>query len=473
MTTVTTPHAMTIDGAAVPGDDGFDVVNPATAEVFARAPRCSAADLDAAMSAADRAAGGWALDDEARRTALLAAADTVEASTDLLAPLLTAEQGKSLADARVELHSAAAWLRYFGHLDVSAEPAYDDAGQRFEIGRRPLGVVAAIAPWNFPVALAVWKLAPALRAGNTVVLKPSPYTPLTTLALGELLRETVPAGVLNVVSGPDPLGADMVAHRAPHKISFTGSTATGRRVAASAAATLKRVTLELGGNDAAIVLDDADPESIADALFWSAFTNNGQLCFAVKRVYVPEHRYDGFVEALAARARMVHVGDGTVDGVQLGPVNNRPQLERVSHLVADALARGGRAAAGGASGEGPGYFYPPTVLTDVFDGMRIVDEEQFGPALPVVAYRDVDDAVRRANGTPYALTASVWSADTDRAAAVARRLDGGQVSVNAHGSAVRPDLPFSGHRSSGLGVENGLWGLHEFTQLQVLARPTG
>ncbi|MFI9837590.1 aldehyde dehydrogenase family protein [Nonomuraea sp. NPDC051941] len=337
-----------------------------------------------------------------------------------------------------------------------------------EVIRRPLGVVAAITPWNLPIALAMWKIAPALRAGDTMVLKPSPYTPLTTLAMGEMLAQILPPGVLNVISGRDPLGALMTAHPVPRKISFTGSTATGKRVAAAAAEDLKRVTLELGGNDPAIVLDDADPERIADSLFWSAFANNGQVCLAVKRVYAPERLYDDLVEALAVRARSVRVGAGTADGAQLGPINNRPQYERVAALVGDALEHGAVAAAGGRPIDRPGYFYQPTVLSGATDGTRVVDEEQFGPALPVIAYRDLGQAVERANGTAYGLTASVWSPDLDRAARVAAELDCGQVSINAHGRGVRPDLPFGGHKWSGLGVENGPWGLYGYTELQVL-----
>ena len=340
-----------------------------------------------------------------------------------------------------------------------------------EVVHRPLGVVAAITPWNYPIALALWKIAPALRAGNTMVLKPSPYTPLATLDLGRLLAEVLPPGVLNVVSGPDPLGARMVAHPTPRKISFTGSAATGRRVAAAAAAGLKRLTLELGGNDAAIVLDDADPDAIADRLFWGAFANNGQMCMAVKRVYVAQPRYQAVVDALAARAAAVRVGNGSQKASQLGPISNRAQFDRVADLVRDALAHGAVAAAGGQPLRRPGYFYAPTILSGVSDGVRVVDEEQFGPVLPVIGYRDEDEAVRRANGTDYGLTASVWSPDTDRAAAVAARLDAGQVSINVHAGAVRPDLPFSGHKASGLGVENGLWGLYGYTDLQVVSRP--
>ncbi|WP_431907466.1 aldehyde dehydrogenase family protein [Nonomuraea jabiensis] len=460
-----TDFAMTVGGAAVPGAGTFDVVDPATGEVFARAPDCGADRLDQAMAAARAAFPAWRRDERHRRDLLNEAARALEAAAGRLAPILTAEQGKPLKDARREIATAVTWLRYYAGLDVPREVSPDGSA---EVIRRPLGVVAAITPWNFPIALAMWKIAPALRAGNTMVLKPSPYTPLTTLAMGEMLAPILPPGVLNVISGRDPLGALMTAHPAPRKISFTGSTATGKRVAAAAAEDLKRVTLELGGNDPAIILDDANPGQIADSLFWSAFANNGQICLAVKRVYAPERLYDDLVEALAVRARSVRVDAGTADGAQLGPINNRPQYERVAGLVGDALRHGAVAAAGGRPIDRPGYFYQPTVLSGATDGTRIVDEEQFGPALPVIAYRDLDQAVERANGTDYGLTASVWSPDLDRAARVAAELDCGQVSINAHGRGVRPDLPFGGHKRSGLGVENGLWGLYGHTDLQVL-----
>ena len=457
---------LTIDGSAVAGGTTFGVVNPATAEVFAQAPSATREQLDAAMRAAVRAYRVWRGDEAVRREALRAAARTVLGSVGELADLLTAEQGKPRAEAATEVRAAGAWLRYYADLETPSEPV---AGA--VVVRRPLGVVAAITPWNYPVALAAWKIAPALRAGNTVVLKPSPYTPLTTLALGGLLREVLPPGVLNVVSGPDPLGEWMTTHPVPRKVSFTGSVATGRVVAAAAAAGLKRMTLELGGNDPAIVLEDADPEQIADGLFWGAFANNGQMCMAVKRVYVPESRYRAVVDALAERAKAVRVGTGTEKGVRLGPVTNHRQLARVAELVDDARAHGAVTAAGGHRIDRPGFFYAPTILADVTDGVRVVDEEQFGPVLPVVAYRDVADAVNRANDSEYGLTASVWSPDLDRAVSVAAQLEAGQVSVNVHAGSVRPDLPFGGHKDSGIGVENGPWGLFGFTDLQVL--PSG
>ncbi|WP_189959441.1 aldehyde dehydrogenase family protein [Streptomyces alanosinicus] len=463
---------MTIDGRA-DTDSGaaLDVANPATGEVFAQVPQCDRQQLDEACAAAERAYRPWRADDAGRRRALSRMADVLERAATSLARMLTQEQGKPLAEARTEIARSALWLRYYADLDIPREVTSNDAGDRVEIVRRPLGVVAAIAPWNFPLLLAVRKIAPALRAGNTVVLKPSPYTPLTTLAFGALVRDDLPPGVLNIVSGPEPLGAWLVSHPVPRKVSFTGSTATGMKVAAAAATGLKHITLELGGNDPAIVLPDADPDHIADSLFWSAFRNNGQVCAAVKRVYAHERIQGRLLDALTARARAVRVGDGLDETTELGPLSNPPQLGRVHELVKDALAHGATAVTGGRPLHQPGYFFAPTILSAPPGALRIVDEEQFGPALPVVPYQDLEEAIFLANAGEYGLTASVWSSDGDRAAKAASALECGQVTVNAHATSICPSLPFGGHKRSGIGVENGPWGLHEFTGLQVLPCP--
>ncbi|MDI2130016.1 aldehyde dehydrogenase family protein [Yinghuangia seranimata] len=462
---------MTIDGAAAETHAVLDVVDPATGAVFAQAPDCTRDQLDAAFAAAERAYRTWRVDEDARRTALRACAAALVARAAEIGAVLTAEQGKPLADAIREVHTGAAWLTYYAGLEVPREVIQDDERGLVEVVRRPLGPVAAITPWNYPLTLAFWKIAPALRAGNTVVIKPSPYTPLSTLLVAEILRDVLPAGVVNAVSGGDELGRWMTSHPAARKISFTGSVATGKHVAAAAAPDLKRVTLELGGNDAAIVLDDADPTAIASRVFWSAFQNNGQVCAAVKRVYVPEALHDDLVEALAEQAKAVRVGPGTQEGVQLGPVNNRPQYERVGELVADALAGGATAVAGGAPLDlgGDGYFFAPTILTGVADGTRIVDEEQFGPALPVIPYRDLDATVEHVNAGRFGLGGSVWSGDPDRGAEVASRLDVGTAWVNTH-LALGPGQPFGGAKWSGIGVENGPWGLYGFTEPRVLHR---
>ncbi len=463
---------MTIGGAAVAGTESFDVLNPATNAVHARAPECSRDELEAAISAASDALPSWSADEASRQEALLAAAKVVKEAAAELGPVITAEQGKPLRDARYEAIGGENWLRYYAELDMPREVIQDDERAFVEVVPRPLGVVAAIAPWNFPLSSACTKIAPALRAGNTVVLKPSPFTPLATLRLGELLRTVLPPGVLNVVSGGDALGAWMTEHPAVRKISFTGSVATGKRVAAAAAPDLKRITLELGGNDPAIVLDDADVDSVADGIFWGSFSNSGQICSAIKRVYVPDSLRGSLVDALADRARSVKLSAGSEKGAQLGPITTRPQFERICELVEDALAGGARAAAGGAPLDGPGNFFAPTVLTDIEDGARIVDEEQFGPALPVVAYDDLEHAIARANDTHFGLCGSVWSSDPERAAEVASRLECGTVWINTH-LMQGPAQPFGGIKWSGIGIENGPWGLAGFYELQTLYRARG
>jgi acyl-CoA reductase-like NAD-dependent aldehyde dehydrogenase len=464
--TVASPLTLTIGGEAAAGRGWIDVVNPATGAVFAQMPDAGAEQVDAAFDAANQAFGDWRGDDAFRRKTLNAMADALAASADEIGRILTAEQGKPLPQAQRELRIGEAYFRYYAELEPPREVVRDDDEVRVEVFRRPLGVVAAIAPFNFPLTLGIGKVAMALAGGNTVVLKPSPYTPLSTLRVGEVMRGVAPDGVFNVVSGNDELGALMTTHPLARGVSFTGSTATGKRIAAAAVGDLKRLVLELGGNDPVIVLDDADVDFTADRLFAAAFTNSGQVCVAPKRIYVPKALRSALVDALADRARAAKVGDGFLADTDLGPLNNAPQRDRVAGLVTDAVAHGATVAAGGKRIEGPGYFYQPTILSDVSDGVRIVDEEQFGPALPVVEYIDVDDAVRRANSGEFGLGSSVWSADPARANAVADRIDAGMSWINTH-LVLSPAFPFGGAKWSGIGVEGGLRGLEAFTELQV------
>jgi acyl-CoA reductase-like NAD-dependent aldehyde dehydrogenase len=459
-------YSLIIGGERRTTDSTFDVLDPATGEVYGQAPECSEALLDEAFGAAAKAQIDWKGDEGVRRVALLEAANKMFASADELGEILTREQGKPLARAKEEVLGVGVWLKYFAELEVEPEVIQDDDFARAEVVRKPMGVVAAITPWNFPLILASWKIGPALRAGNTIVLKPSPYTPLSTLRMIELLNDVFPAGVLNGIAGGDDVGKWMTAHRTPRKISFTGSVSAGKHVAAAAAPDLKRVTLELGGNDPAILLDDIDPAAVADKVFWGAFMNSGQVCSAIKRVYVPESLYDDVVDALAAKAASVKVGSGLEEGVELGPINNAPQFARVKELVSDALSAGAKAAAGGGPVDGPGYFFQPTILAGITDGTRIVDEEQFGPAVPVISYRHVDEVIDRANATHFGLSGSVWGADVERAAAVADQLECGTAWINAH-IALAPHQPFGGFKWSGVGVENGPWGLSAFSEIQV------
>jgi acyl-CoA reductase-like NAD-dependent aldehyde dehydrogenase len=329
-------------------------------------------------------------------------------------------------------------------------------------------VVGIITPWNAPINLAAGPLTSALYTGNTVVLKPSPYTPLSTLRLGELVRDIFPPGVLNVLAGDDDCGQWMTEHPGIDKISFTGSVATGKRVMASAAGNLKRITLELGGNDPAIVLDDVDVQAIAPKLFFAATVNSGQVCMAIKRIYAHASIYAALCAALAAEARKVVLGDGLEAGTQMGPIQNRRQYERVVGILEDTKRRGARILAGGQLPEREGYFIPPTIVADVPEDSRLVQEEQFGPIVPVLEFSDVEDAIRRANDTRYGLSASVWSTNEARAAAIAARLEVGTAWVNQH-RATSPLVPFGGAKESGMGRQYSALGLKGYMEPRVVS----
>ena len=455
-----------------PGPHGprFAVVDPATGEPFDEAPDQQPDELDGVVERAYEAWLGWRADPVARARALHAAADAVQAAASGLAPLLTREQGKPLSESYAEVARTAARLRHFADAFPGPRRIVDGRPVRSEVRWRPLGPVAAIVPWNFPLQLASAKFAPALAAGNTVVLKPSPFTPLATRMLGSVLSAALPENVLTIVTGREPLGARLAAHPGIRHVTFTGSVPTGRSVAQGAAASLARVTLELGGNDAAILLDDVDMQRIADRLFWAAFRNCGQVCMAVKRVYAPARLYSQVVEALAERAKTVVVRPGLEPGAQIGPVNNAPQLARVEQYTYRALADGARAAAGGHRLDRPGYFFAPTILADVPPNSPVVTHEQFGPVLPVLSYRSVDEAVEAANGTGFGLGGSVWGTDLDWAEAVAGRLECGTAWINHHAE-LSLAQPFAGIKDSGVGVAGGEWGLYGNLRPFVVHRP--
>jgi acyl-CoA reductase-like NAD-dependent aldehyde dehydrogenase len=330
----------------------------------------------------------------------------------------------------------------------------------------PLGTVAAITPWNYPLLLLMNKLAPALMAGNTVVVKPAPTTPLTTLLFGEICAQILPPGVVNIIVDANDLGGLLTAHPGIAKVAFTGSTATGKKVMASAAATVKRVTLELGGNDGAIVLDDVEPTSAARHLFDGAMLNAGQICVAIKRAYVPTSIYDEVCEELIRLANTAVVDNGMHQGTQIGPIQNLMQFEKLKDLLADS-AQHGKIIAGGHALDRAGYFIAPTIVRDVSDDARIVKEEQFGPILPVLAYDDVDEVIARVNNSDYGLAGTVWGKDLDRANAVARQMDCGTVWVNQH-LTIDATIPFRGAKQSGFGGELGLEGLKEYTQARIV-----
>lgn len=441
--------------------EGRPIENPATGDVIGFAPDHTADDLDAAVGGAVEKQPEWArLGHSVRSDYLNKMADAIDEHAEELAQLLTLESGKPLngPNSRMEVSMCSDWLRANAGFETPSEVLVDDGEARAVLEYEPIGVVGAISPWNWPMMITIWQIAPALRMGNTVVVKPSENTPLSVLALIHVLNTVLPEGVLHAISGGREVGAQMSEHGEIGKIMFTGSIATGRAIAAASADTLKRLTLELGGNDAAIILDDCDPVAISEDLFWGAFINTGQTCAAVKRVYVADNIYDELCEALAGIAKAVPMGPGTDESNVLGPLQNKGQRDIVAKLVDAARDSGARIVTGGQPAEGPGNFYPATIVADIAPDNPLVVEEQFGPALPLVRYSNIDEAIGWANGLEVGLGASVWSADRNRAMDVARQIQAGTVWINNH---ARPDprIPFGGIKQSGYGLEFGADGL--------------
>ena len=461
----TRPFHLSIGGQLVGARETFDVINPATGQVLAQAPAASAEQMEEAIAAARAAFKTWsALGYDKRRSYLDAYADALEVHRDDLARLLVLEQGKPLKTmAEPEIDQSISWIRQIAARRIPIEIIEETDTHLVELHHTPLGVVGAITPWNFPVLLSLWKVAPALITGNTMIVKPSPFTPLTSLRYGEIAQSVLPPGVLSVLSGGNELGPQMTAHPDIAKISFTGSTETGRHVLRSAADTIKRVTAELGGNDAAIVLPNADYKAIIPQLFWGAFGHQGQWCVGIKRLYVHSSFHAEFVEAFVAYASTVKVGDGLDPESGIGPVQNKMQFDKLKGFLADIKAGGQKIVLGGDIDESQsGYFFPITVIDNPPEDSMIVQQEQFGPILPIIAYDDVDNVVERANASIYGLGGSVWGRDTAAAVSVANRLETGMVWVNEiHTQGV--DIPFGGHKQSGLGTEHGAEGRGLFT----------
>lgn len=456
--------------AAITVDEGREIINPATEEVVGVAPEGSVEELNAAVERAVQAQKSFAkLSDAERCDLLLKAADAIEASAEPLVELLSREQGKPLngPNARFEVGACSAWLRATASFESPDYTAVDD-DITATVHYRPLGVVGAIGPWNWPMMITIWQIAPALRMGNAVVVKPSEYTPLSVLALIKVFNSVLPEGVLQVVTGDGAVGAALTTHADIDKIMFTGSTATGKKIVESSAANLQRLTLELGGNDAGIVLDDADPAAIAGDLFWGAFINTGQTCAAMKRLYVPESLYDAVCEALVEVAKASPMGVGLEEENVLGPLQNKQQFDIVDKLVNAAKDSGARVLLGGDPDyDAPGYFYPTTLVADIDPDNALVVEEQFGPALPIVKYTDLDWAIEQANKLDVGLGSSVWSSNRERALDVAAQLEAGTTWINSHG-AVDPRVPFGGIKSSGYGVEFGTEGLKGLAYPQII-----
>jgi len=467
----------TIGGKSVGSEQTFDSINPATGESIGKVPVSTRQQVADAIAAARAAQPAWAARPDAERKALMMkVAEVIHANAAYLAEWVTREQGKPLGGvgpdqvpgARFEVWGCEAWTQVPASLDLPVEVAFEDDTRRDEVHRKPFGVIGAIAPWNWPLLIAIWQIIPSIRTGNTVVIKPSEYTSIGTLEMVRLIAAVLPPGVINTISGPGEVGSWLVGDPGIDKVMFTGSARTGARVAEAAARNTIPVTLELGGNDAAIMLPDADPKAMAMGLFWGAFINMGQTCAAAKRLYVPENLYEDTVKALKELAQAMPMGDGMQDGTVMGPIQNKMQYDKVVDLVESARQQGGTIECGGQPAGGPGYFYPLTLVTGLKDGDRLVDEEQFGPVLPIIKYREVEDAIASANRLDVGLGASVWSTDVDKAKQVASRIHAGTVWINQHGM-IHPMVPFGGVKGSGYGVEFGHDGLKAVTQPQVIS----
>lgn len=464
------PYGLLIDGKIVVSNDTFDVLNPANNEVLAKAPDASTDQLNAAVAAAKRAFPAWAaLSWEQREAFLVRLYEALDAQKEEFITLLSLEQGKPRhSQADFEVNLANPWIPKTVKSRLDVEVIEDTDEHRVEVRRTPLGVVGAIIPWNYPYLHVLWKSVPALITGNTVVLKPSPYTPLCALKIGEIAAKILPPGVFNIVTGGNDLGKLLTEHPDVGMITFTGSTETGRRIMASGAGTVKRITLELGGNDPAILLPDADWKSIVPNVFWTAFGNSGQWCIAAKRIYAHRSFHDDFVKAFAEYASQQKVGDGMDPSSALGPVNNRMQFNKLVDMFADVKANGYKIAVGGdIDPNSKGNFVPVTVIDNPPENSRIVQEEPFGPIVPIIAYESVEEVIAKANDTPFGLGATIWGRDRVQAQAVANRIDAGNVWVN-EGQNHPINAPFGGHKQSGLSVEHGGEGLASHTNSKTV-----
>jgi len=455
------------------GTGRIEVVDPTSEQVIASVPEGGAADVDAAVAAARVAFGPWSATSPAERAKHLAALhEALSLRADEIAGTVTAEMGAPLKVAR-QVQTALPLTVLSSYAQLLEDFAFEEEIGNSLVLHEPIGVVGAITPWNYPLHQVIAKVAAALAAGCTVVLKPSEVAPLTAFILAEACTEAgLPAGVLNLVTGYGPVvGEAIAAHRDIDMVSFTGSVAAGRRVSQAASGTLKRVTLELGGKSANVLLPDADFAKAVKVGVGNALLNSGQTCTAWTRLLVPADRHDEVVEAVAAAAITYTLGDPAAEGTRLGPLASAAQRDRVRGYIETGLAEGADLVTGGVEppeGLGTGYFVRPTVFAGVRPDMTIAQEEIFGPVLSVLPYSDDEDALRIANGTIYGLAGGVWSADPDRALAFARRMRTGQVDIN--GGRFNPLAPFGGYRQSGNGRELGRYGLAEFCEIKSLQR---
>jgi len=464
-----------IDGNWTGADNGqtFDVTNPANGELIARVPDCGTGETRRAIDAANAAWGDWrARTAKERSNVLKAWFDLMMENQEDLAQIMTAEQGKPLVESRGEIAYAASFVEWFAE---EAKRIYGDTidhpvpGKRVLVLKQPIGVTAAITPWNFPAAMITRKVAPAIAVGCTTVIKPAEQTPLTALALADLAeRAGLPAGVLNLVTGdPEAIGGEMTSNPVVRKISFTGSTEVGKLLIEQSASTVKKVSMELGGNAPFIVFDDADLDAAVEGAMASKFRNTGQTCVCANRILVQEGVYKAFAERLAAAVAKLKVGVGTEEGVQQGPLIDDAALAKVESHVRDAVDKGASIMVGGSRHELGGTFYQPTVLRDVTREMVLNGEETFGPVAPLLSFSDEEEAVRMANDTQYGLAAYFYSRDVGRVWRVAEALEYGIVAIN-EGVFSNEVAPFGGVKESGIGREGSKYGADEYLELKYL-----
>ena len=459
-------------------EEQLEVVNPATEEVVDSVPAGTPEDVDLAVATAKRAFADWSKTDVEKRAAILAkAADLIHDHAKELAATLTSEQGKPLAEAMGEVTHLAHGVRFYAEAATKVRGAYQDLPSTLGpaygmVIRRPMGVCAAITPYNFPLTLLGTKVAPALATGNTVVAKPAATTPLATLGVARLFSEAgVPDGVLNVVTGRgDTIGDALVGHRDVRRVAFTGSTAVGRHVAALAAPDLKRLSLELGGSDPVIVCADADVDAAVKAVIIGRYWNAGQACLGCKRVFVHDSVYDGFVSQLVERVGRYEPGDGTIKAekpkLRMGPIHTRAGRDVLLEQIESGVSSGGELLIGGGTGEGDkGYFLEPAVIAEPADASRLMTEEVFGPVLPVFRFTEFDDAISRANDTPYGLGSSIWTYDARLIHRAAQEIDAGMTWVNQIHYGY-DELPFGGVKASGFGKEHGIEALDSYVEIK-------
>ena len=468
-------HQAYIDGAWVDADSAqtFDVLNPATKAKLGTVPLMGAAETKRAIDAADAALPAWRAKSAKERANILKKwFELVMAASDDLATIMTAEQGKPFAEAKGEVAYGASFIEWFSE---EAKRLYGDtipapgSDKRIVVVKQPIGVVASITPWNFPIAMITRKCAPALAAGCTVVAKPAEDTPYSALALAELAeRAGVPKGVFNVVTGsPKDIGGEITSNPTVRKVSFTGSTQVGKLLMRQCADTVKKMSLELGGNAPFIVFDDADLDAAVAGVMASKYRNAGQTCVCANRIYVQDGVYDAFAEKMAVAVKALKVGDGFEDGVAQGPLINEAAIEKVERLVADAVAKGAKVVVGGARHELGGTFYTPTILTGVTNAMDCATQEIFGPVAPLYRFTSEADVISSANDTPYGLAAYFYARDIGRVWRVAEALDYGIVGIN-EGIISTEVAPFGGVKESGLGREGGAYGIEEFVEVKYM-----